>query len=132
MVKHPAGDVLAYLDDTYQIPTVLVTTDGETSVTQQTMTTVEMWMNPQTGVIEPFVALRVDKNGRLPIARTSMLTIEEERPEPEPEPKYPDWGGKFGGLGLSIDGYSTAVWVAALLFDVGLLWLILHALRNRG
>ncbi len=130
MVKHPAGDVLAYLDETYQIPTVLVTTNGDTSVTRKTMTTVEMWMNPQTGVIEPFVALRVDKNGRLPIASTSMLTIEEERPEPEPE--YPDWGGKFGGLGLGIDGYSTAVWVAALLFDVGLLWLILHALRNRG
>lgn len=129
MVKHPAGDVLAYLDETYQIPTVLVTTDGDTSVTRKTMTTVEMWMNPQTGVIEPFVALRVDKNGRLPIASTSMLTIEEERPEPEPE--YPDWGGQLDDLDIDLDIQSPVAWVAAGLIATGILWLILHVLRSR-
>jgi len=89
-------------------------------------------MNPNTGVIEPFVVLRLDKNGRLPIARTSLLTVEEGHSEqPEQARRFPDWGGQLGDLKLDLDAQSPTAWVAAGLITTGLLWLILFLLRGR-
>lgn len=126
MIKHPAGDVLALLDWTYEVPTTRVTVKDGVATSEETTMQVEMWLNPQTGEEEPFVAVYLDKNGRLPLINAKLTMTEEIPSRP-----FPDWGGQLGDLKLDLDVQNPTAWVAAGLITTGLLWLILFLLRGR-
>lgn len=130
ITKFPAGDVPAYLDWSYPVQTTLITVKDGQVTGEDKLTQIEMWLNPQTGAIEPFVAVYLDKNGRMPIVHTKLLTFGEEAVNPIKK-DYPDWGGQaFDGVDCGTK-LETAVWVGAAAVIAGLLWLIPVILRAR-
>lgn len=129
-VYQPAGDVCPVLDWVYVIPTSTVFKRGSTAVSEETETVVEMWANPLTGQLEPFVAVYPDEDGRWPIV-SARVTIVEEVLEREEKRRFPDWGGQVGNMDVVVDIPEQAAWAGAGLVAFGLLWLMLALLRGR-
>jgi hypothetical protein len=126
MIHVPPGDNPALFDEVYQLPTSLVTVVNGVATHQETVSPVEIWINPATGESEPFVMVRLDKNGRLPRYETRLLTVVEEA-EKGQRP-FPDWGGLKGEsvgdtslppkailLGLLAAVTTGILWLARLL-----------------
>ena len=125
---HPPGDVLPLFDEVYRIPTSLVTVRNGQTTHEEITTAVEIWINPITGESEPFVEVRLDKNGRLPRYETRLLTVMEE-PEKRKRP-FPDWGGMKGEIVGDITLPSRAVLLGLMAAVTTLiLWLARLLLR---
>lgn len=78
---------------------------------KETVSPVEIWINPITGESEPFVEVRLDKNGRLPRYEVRLLTVMEE---PVKQRRFPDWGGLKGEIVGDITLPSRAVLLGGL------------------
>lgn len=129
-MRYPPGDNLPVLDWVYVIPTSAITKRGQAVSVQEQSAIIEMWENPVTGVMEPFVAVYLDENGRLPRITVKVAVIEEVAAR-EKARRFPDWGGQDGDMRVNDDVQSPALWLIAGLASSCLLWMALLLLRGR-
>lgn len=116
------GDRQTYMIDAYTMPCKLVTVQGDAKSTKDTDIRIEVWINPHTGVPEPFYGVDLDSNGRL-CETQAMMTAVQVFPD-----DTPDWGG-LDQEPLDLDISVPWLWVTTLLLAAVSLALLVWWLR---
>lgn len=121
-MRYPPGDNLPILDWVYVIPTSAITKRGQAVSVQEQSAIIEMWENPVTGAMEPFVAVYLDENGRLPRITVKVAVIEEVAAREKAR--------RLDDVQVDQDAQSQTLWIVAGLVSSCLLWLTLALLRE--
>lgn len=117
------GDRQTYMIDAYTLPCKLVTVRGDVQTVKDTDIRVEVWINPHTGVPEPFYGVTLDGKGRLYETQAQMTAVQVVPDD------APDWGG-LNMEPLDLDISIPIAWVLTLLAAAMSLSLLVWWLRT--